>query len=92
LYAADAPDLLRAVRDVPAVVRTLLLIGHNPGLAELVLELAGDGLNDTLDRVRTKFPTAAIAVLAWHGTTWETLAPGAALLTDVIVARGKREK
>jgi phosphohistidine phosphatase len=92
LYAADVPDLLDAVREVPAVVRTLLLIGHNPGLAELVLELAGDGLNDTLDRVRTKFPTAAIAVLAWHGPAWEALAPGGALLTDVVVARGRKPK
>jgi phosphohistidine phosphatase len=92
LYAADAPELLEAVRGTPATVRTLLLIGHNPGLADLVLELAGDGLNDTLDRVGTKFPTAAIAVLAWHGTTWEALDPGAALLTDVIVARGRKQK
>jgi phosphohistidine phosphatase len=92
LYAADAPDLLDAVHEVPAAVRTLLLIGHNPGLAELVLELAEDGLNDTVDRVRTKFPTAAIAVLAWHGPAWEALAPGAALLTDVVVARGRKPK
>ncbi|MGW5662294.1 SixA phosphatase family protein [Streptomyces sp. NPDC003758] len=92
LYAADVPDLLDAVREVPAVVRTLLLIGHNPGLAELVLELAGDGLDDTLDRVRTKFPTAAIAVLAWHGPAWEALTLGAALLTDVVVARGRKPK
>ena len=91
LYAADAPDLLEAVRETPAAVRTLLLIGHNPGLADLVLELAGEGLNDTLDRVGAKFPTAAIAVLSWHGTTWEALAPGTALLTDVIVARGRKD-
>jgi phosphohistidine phosphatase len=92
LYAADVPDLLDAVHEVPAAVRTLLLIGHNPGLAELVLELAGDGLDDTLDRVRTKFPTAAIAVLAWHGAAWNALVPGAALLTDVVVARGRKPK
>lgn len=88
LYAADVPDLLEAVHEVPSVVRTLLLIGHNPGLAELVLSLAGDGLDDTLDRVRAKFPTSAIAVLAWHGVTWDALAPATAFLTDVTVPRG----
>lgn len=90
LYAADVPDLLDAVREVPPEVETLLLIGHNPGLEQLVLALAGDGLDDTLDVVRVKFPTSAIAVLAWHGTGWEALAPGTAVLTSVTVPRGRR--
>lgn len=90
LYGADVPELLDAVREVPDQVRTLLLIGHNPGLEELVLELAGDGLDDALDEVRTKFPTSAVAILAWHGGSWQELAPGTALLTDVTVPRGKK--
>ncbi|MEU8982166.1 histidine phosphatase family protein [Streptomyces sp. NPDC048309] len=90
LYAAEVPELLAAVREVPDQVGTLLLIGHNPGLEELVLDLAGDGLDDALDHVRTKFPTSAVAVLAWHGSSWRELAPGTALLTDVAVPRGKK--
>ena len=89
VYAADVPDLLEVVHEVPAEVETLLLVGHNPGLEELVLDLAGDGLDDTLEQVRKKFPTSAIAVLAWHGTEWAALAPGTALLTEVTVPRGK---
>ncbi|MFF0162591.1 SixA phosphatase family protein [Streptomyces sp. NPDC005263] len=88
VYAADVPDLLDAVRSAPAEVGTLLLVGHNPGLEDLVLDLAGDGLDDTLDQVGVKFPTSAIAVLAWRGTHWHDLTPGTALLTKVIVARG----
>lgn len=90
LYAAGAADLLTVVHEVPSEVETLLLVGHNPGLEDLVLELAGDGLDDTLERVRTKFPTAAIAVLTWYGTGWSALAPGAALLTWVTTARGRK--
>ena len=90
LYAADVSDLLDAVHGVSAEVETLLLVGHNPGLEELVLELAGDSLDDALDEVRVKFPTSAIAVLAWHGQGWHALAPGTALLTSVIVPRGKK--
>lgn len=90
LYAADVPDLLAAVQAVAPEIRTLLLVGHNPGLEELVLALAGDGLGDTLDRVRAKFPTSAIAVLAWYGSGWDALRPGMALLTDVLVPRGKK--
>ena len=91
LYAADVPELLDAVHQVPPEVETLLLIGHNPGLEDLVLDLAGDSLDDALDEVRVKFPTSAIAVLAWHGSTWRDLAPGTALLTGVTVPRGKKK-
>ncbi|MFI9831307.1 SixA phosphatase family protein [Streptomyces sp. NPDC051913] len=92
LYGADVPELLEVVREVSAEVETLLLIGHNPGLEDLVLQLAGDGLDDTLDTVRVKFPTSAIAVLAWRGAAWEGLAPGTALLTAVTVPRGKKAR
>ncbi|MFC1227829.1 MULTISPECIES: SixA phosphatase family protein [Streptomyces] len=88
LYAAGVPALLAVVREAPADVGTLLLVGHNPGLADLVLALAGDGADDTLDRVRAKFPTSAVAVLSWRGTAWPDLAPGTALLTAVTVPRG----
>ncbi|NJP52199.1 histidine phosphatase family protein [Streptomyces sp. SBST2-5] len=88
LYGAGTADLLAVVREAPEEVRTLLLVGHNPGLEELVLELAGDAVGDTLAAVRTKFPTAAVAVLAWHGTAWRDLDTGGALLTSVTVPRG----
>lgn len=91
VYAADVPELLDVVRAAPDRVGTLLLVGHNPGLEELVLDLAGDALDDALDAVRTKFPTSALAFLSWRGETWASLAPGTALLTDMIVARGKKE-
>ncbi|MDX2605994.1 histidine phosphatase family protein [Streptomyces caniscabiei] len=90
VYAAEVPELLDVVRETPDRVRTLLLVGHNPGLEELVLDLAGDALDDALDDVRAKFPTSAIAFLSWHGETWSALAPGTALLTDMIVARGRK--
>ncbi|MDH6623294.1 phosphohistidine phosphatase [Streptomyces sp. LBL] len=92
VYGADAAELLGVVQAVPAEVDTLLLVGHNPGLEELVLDLAGDGLDDALDEIRLKFPTSAIAALAWRGTDWRDLTWGAALLTRVIVPRGKKKK
>ncbi|KUO17128.1 SixA phosphatase family protein [Streptomyces dysideae] len=91
LYAADVADLLEIVHEVSTEVDTLLLVGHNPGLEELVLELAGDSLDDALDEVRVKFPTSAIAVLAWRGTGWDALTPGTALLTSLTVPRGKKK-
>ncbi|WP_329407628.1 histidine phosphatase family protein [Streptomyces sp. NBC_00704] len=88
LYGADAAALLDIVHETPDEVGTLLLVGHNPGLAELVLHLAGEAAGDTLDQVRLKFPTSAVAVLTWHGPHWRALTPGAALLTSMTVPRG----
>ncbi|MCX5264411.1 histidine phosphatase family protein [Streptomyces sp. NBC_00199] len=90
LYGADVPELLDIVRATPAEIGTLLLVGHNPGLEELVLDLAGDGEPAALDAVRLKFPTSALAVLTWHATDWRSLVPGAALLASATVPRGDR--
>jgi len=89
LYGADVPELRAVVGEAPPDIETLLLVGHNPGLEELVLEMTGDVIGDSLEQVRTKFPTSAIAILAWHGD-WHDLAPGRALLMSVLVPRGKK--
>ena len=40
LYLASREELLRQLRDVPASVQRLLLVGHNPGLEQLLVYLA----------------------------------------------------
>ncbi|WKX69941.1 histidine phosphatase family protein [Streptomyces sp. XD-27] len=89
LYATTAPALIDVVRETPAALGTLLLIGHNPGMQELTLRLARDAVGDALERAAAKFPTAAVAVLTWHGT-WSELAPGAARLVRFAVPRGPK--
>ena len=43
LYAASVRGLLAVVRKLPESARAVLLIGHNPGLEELVADLGGVG-------------------------------------------------
>ncbi|MEU6245560.1 histidine phosphatase family protein [Streptomyces sp. NPDC047024] len=90
IYEASPARLLEVVRETPSEVRTLLLIGHSPGLEGLITGLAGEAAGDTLERVRAKFPTSALAVLDWAGPDWTALAPGAARLTSVTVPRGEK--
>jgi phosphohistidine phosphatase len=83
VYGATSAELLDLARHAPAGVGTLLIVGHDPAMRELTLDLAGtqpgdEGL-EAVSRVRAKFPTAAIAVLAFTGT-WPKLAPGQARL------------
>jgi phosphohistidine phosphatase len=92
VYGASTAELLDLARATPSGVRTLLIVGHDPAMQNLTLELAaadpadpGDtgGDADALGRVWGKFPTAAIAVLAFPGT-WPELAPSRARLADFV--------
>ncbi len=63
-------------RGAPAEVRTLLIVGHNPGLEELASELTGFADPETLARMRRKYPTCGLAVIDFDGEDWATIAEG----------------
>ena len=84
LYAASARDLLAMLRAVDPDVESVLLIGHNPAIQELALALARKGAQ--LERLREKFPTAALATLTFQAD-WPELAPGAAELVAFVRPR-----
>jgi phosphohistidine phosphatase len=88
LYAASSDDLLERVRLVPEAVASVMLIGHNPGLHRLALELASDG--GELDRLEAKFPTAALATLTIAERTWNGLRPADAVLAAFVVPKQLR--
>jgi phosphohistidine phosphatase len=80
LYLASARKLLERLRRVPDETRSVLLIGHNPGLQWLAQMVAGGGDRLALDRLGAKFPTAALAEFNFSGTDWRTLDAGTAEL------------
>jgi phosphohistidine phosphatase len=84
LYEAAPSRLLEALRRVDGDVRTLMLIGHNPALGALAQDLAGDGPRKAIERLRTKFPTAAVAVLAFEIERWAELAAGGGRLKELV--------
>ena len=73
LYGASAQDLLRRLREVPPDVDSVMLVGHRPAIQELAVYLAAEG--SELERVRQKFPTAALATLSFPGD-WGELGAG----------------
>ena len=83
LYLASAETLLELVRALPDAHARVLLVGHNPGLEDLVLELVPDGADQNRgprDAVEMKYPTAALAELSWSDG-WPGLRSGGATLT-----------
>jgi phosphohistidine phosphatase len=88
LYLASTSMLIDLIHTLPAEAERVLLIGHNPGLAELVLLLVAEGAGDTALRgeVAMKYPTASIAEL--HiADGWSALLPGTATLARFIRPR-----
>jgi phosphohistidine phosphatase len=59
VYAAWGPALQDVVSELPAEADTVVLVGHNPGVEDLVQELTGDWV---------PMPTSALAVVEWEGT------------------------
>jgi phosphohistidine phosphatase len=70
IYLGHPDDLLELVRRTDADVRTLLLVGHNPGAHELVLDLTG-----AVEQDDPGFPPGAFAVIE-TATGWTDLWPG----------------
>jgi len=80
LYMATAADLLRQVHHLDDGLASAMLVGHNPGLQDLALRLTGGGEPEPWNRMRSKFPTAALAVLACPGRQWGAMKPDGATL------------
>lgn len=88
IYGADWKELLDLLRKTPVDVRTIMVIGHEPTMSELAVQLAGPGGNRTaLRQLSIKFPTSGLATLE-PATSWSDLGPGGAKLTRFDVPRG----
>ena len=75
IYEAPPDRLLAVLRDVNPEVGTLLMVGHNPGLEELLrLLLSQEDRYHSAGALR-KYPTAALAVIDVPAPTWRELSP-----------------
>jgi phosphohistidine phosphatase len=87
LYLASPDTLLEIVKAAPASAERLLLAGHNPGLEQLVLALAGPQSGHLREEVEVKYPTATLAELQLPIDHWADLKEGTADLTRFIRPR-----
>lgn len=86
VYLASCVTLLEVVNEAPAEADDVLLVGHNPGLEDLVLMLVPDEGDRLRDMLESKYPTGSIAVMEFDGA-WPDLAARTAKLTRFVRPR-----
>ena len=87
LYAADTATLLELVHRLPDDAERVLLLGHNPGLQRLIVELTTDDENGHRDRVADKYPTAALAVIQLPAEHWSEAAQRSGRIVELILPK-----
>ena len=87
IYLASAVTLLDVIHDLPGAAHNALMVGHNPGLEDLVLMLVPDSSEGLRDEVEEKYPTATIAEMTFDIEHWRDAAAGGARLTRFVRPR-----
>lgn len=94
LYLGNAGQLLAVLHEVSETVRSVLLVGHNPGMHDLARELAGEDARPQTDpamrRLMQKFPPGALAEFAIAGP-WQQLHAGGGRLIRFLTPRDLRD-
>ncbi|HET6833675.1 MAG TPA: histidine phosphatase family protein [Acidimicrobiales bacterium] len=86
IYHAGGDELLARLQQLPSQTESVLLVGHNPGLQDLAVDLVASGDPELRERLETKLPTGALVTLEvpsdWDDMTW-----GVATLLAYVVPR-----
>ena len=86
IYLASSATLIELVAGFAAPCTNAMLVGHNPGLEDLLLELVPAG--DTLrTEAEVKYPTATLAHLRFDIERWAQIDGGGATLAHFIRPR-----
>lgn len=92
IYLAPWQSLLALLREAPETARSVMIIGHNPGLHDLALALLGSAghgaVRGDAHRLTEGYPTAALAEFSIPGA-WRMLEAGGGRLVRFLVPRDR---
>lgn len=80
IYATDGSSLLRILQECPKKAQRVMMVGHNPGLEDLLIQLSKKKI--PLPSDGNLLPTATLAHLKLPGE-WKKLSPGCATLESI---------
>jgi phosphohistidine phosphatase len=87
IYLADSATLLELVRAFSEEIEQPLIVGHNPGIQRLILQLARDDAKGLRRRVEGKYPTAALALIDLSADRWADVAPASGTMVELILPK-----
>jgi phosphohistidine phosphatase len=87
IYLATEDTLLAIVRGLPENARSPMIVGHNPGLEQLLIGLSHDDARGLRRRIAGKFPTGALAVVELPAKKWADVAPESGEIVELIVPK-----
>lgn len=80
LYLAPSTRLHKAVRATSEEAASLLLVGHNPGIEDLAIELIRNVPSEAARRLNRTLPTCGLAVFELSVERWARASPDFARL------------
>ncbi len=87
MYGASEQMLLTIVRALHEKVERPLLVGHNPGLERLLVDLTEDDEAGLRDCIAGKYPTGALAVVEMPADRWANVEPGSGQIAELILPK-----
>jgi phosphohistidine phosphatase len=76
LYLAASSQILNVIHGTESTINCLMVVGHNPGIADLALDL-NDGANSDISLMQLRtFPTSAVAVFQLDIERWSAARSG----------------
>lgn len=84
IYLASSVTLLDLLHEQEGDPGSIIMVGHNPGLEDLIFDLVpDDGSSPLREVVEEKFPTAAFAVLELDVDRWADVYEGCGRLVHL---------
>jgi phosphohistidine phosphatase len=87
IYQAWVPELIRLIRQTPEDVSTLLLLGHSPGIPDLVEHICIRTDSPDWAQLDQKYPTSGMAVINVP-CPWREVGNSSAELVNFAIPRG----
>jgi phosphohistidine phosphatase len=73
LYHASPEQMLELLHGIQPGANRVMLVGHNPEIQAFALDLVGSGPKHFRDRLKTKYPTAGLAVINFVSGLWTSV-------------------
>jgi phosphohistidine phosphatase len=90
LYHASAAEMLEMMRGLQPGASRVMLVGHNPEIQSLALDLVGAGPKHLKERLRDKYPTAGLVVINFQAGLWSSVAVNSGTLNLFLTPRDLR--